>query len=222
MAIVGCAMFLISAGFHIFQLIKWKAWYFFLLTQAVLMSAAGMIARTHSVMTLKDTGATGPYVIFSMMEMIAPTMVVIGNIFTMTRIIWWVTPNERRNMATLYAPPHWISFVWALMFSLLDIGKSVGQNAFKHTDPTGIKIQDIGNILQVFVLIGHFLFSLRFMRMSRRWLIHGAAEEKKWRDLGWTVVAVGGILTVSLVLLTYSYRILTVALGSPRIHRCSI
>jgi len=159
------------------------------------MSAAAMIARTHSIMTLKETGATGPFIVFTMLDMIGPTMVVIANMFTMTRVIWLVTPNERRNMATLYAPPHWMSFMWVLMFSVFDIGKSIGQQAFKHTDPTGTKIQDIGQVLQVFVLAGHFLFSLRFMRMSRRWLIHGAAEEKRWRDLGWTAVAVGGILT---------------------------
>jgi hypothetical protein len=214
MAIVGSAMFLISSGFHIYQLIKWKSWYFFLLTQGVLMSAASMIARTHSIITLKDTGATGPFIIFTLLDTIAPTMVsrpfppcglqilmikkvVIANMFTMTRIIWWVTPNERRNAATLYSPPHWISFVWVLMFSVPDIGKAVSQQVFKHGNPTGTKIAAICQVLQVFALIGHFLFSLRFMRISRRWLINGGAEDKRWRDLGWTVVAVGGLLVVS-------------------------
>jgi hypothetical protein len=90
--------------------------------------------------------------------------------------------------------------MWVLLFSLFDIGKAVGSQAFKPTDPTGIKIQDIGGVLQAFVLIGHFLFSFRFMRISRRWLINGQAEEKRWRDLGWTVVAVGGLLVVSILM----------------------
>jgi hypothetical protein len=75
MAIVGSAMYLILSGFHVYQLIKWKSWYFFLVTQGVLMSAAAMIARTHSIMTVKETGSSGPFMIFSLLDSIAPTMV---------------------------------------------------------------------------------------------------------------------------------------------------
>jgi hypothetical protein len=197
MAIVGASAMLIASGFHTYQLIKYKSWYFFLMTQAVLMSAAGMIVRTHSIMTLKETGATGPFVIFMLLDSIAPTLAVIANIFTMTRVIWWVTPNERRTIHTLKAPPKMISFMWVGLFSLCDIGKSVGQQAFKpHTNPTGLKIQEIGSVLQFFVLAGFLMFALRFMRISRRWLIHGDCEEKKWRKLGWTVVICAAILAV--------------------------
>ncbi|KAF2434667.1 hypothetical protein EJ08DRAFT_426080 [Tothia fuscella] len=193
MAIVGASAFLISSGFHIHQMFKYKSWYFNLMTQAVLMSSVSMIARTHSIMTLRDTGATGPFVIFMIMDMIGPSLAVIGNIFTLTRVIWWVTPNERRNFKTLCAPPHAISMMWAVLFSIPDIAKSVGQQAFKPQDPTGLKIQEIGQVLQFFALLGFFIFALRFMRMSKRWLVHGAAEEKQWRKLGWTTVAVAGL-----------------------------
>lgn len=194
MAIVGSVMFLLSSFLHTFQLFKYKCWYFNLIPQAALISAIGMIARTHSIITLKETGATGPFVVFMFTDMIAPALLIFGAIFTMTRVIWWVTPNDRRNIQTLWAPPKMISLTWGFTCAIPDIVKSVGQNAFKPHDPLGMKIQVIGQVLQVFAFGGFFLFSVRFMKISRRWLIHGACEEKRWRNLGWTVCGVAGLL----------------------------
>jgi hypothetical protein len=134
-----------------------------------------------------------------MMDMIAPTLVSLGNVFTYTRIVWFVTPNEKRNFKTLWGPPKATSIMWGLLFTLADGTKGVAQNVLKPTDPLSTKIVETAQIVQLFMYLAFFLVTLRFMRMSRRWLIHGAAEEKNWRKLGWTVVASSGLLAVSCV-----------------------
>lgn len=161
------------------------------------MTAVGMIARCNSVVTLKSTGATGPFIIATMMEMIAPTLVSLANVFTYTRLVWWVTPNEKRNFKTLWGPPKATSIMWGGLFTVAEITKAVAQNALKPTDPLSTKIQETAQIAQFFMFLAFFLVSLRFMRISGRWLIHGAVEEKNWRKLGWTIVVSAGVLTVS-------------------------
>jgi len=112
----------------------------------------------------------------------------------MTRVIWWVTPNERRNVQTLKAPPMMMSLMWCGIFTIADLGKAVSQHLFKPTDPMGMKIQEIGQLIQFFILSGFFLWALRFMTISRRWLIASECQEARWRKLGWTVVSVSGLL----------------------------
>jgi hypothetical protein len=89
MAISGCVMYLFAAFAHTYQMFKYKTWYFNLLPQAALMSAAAMIARTHSIITVKETGITGPFIVYMFLDMIAPALVLFGNIFTFTRVMWW-------------------------------------------------------------------------------------------------------------------------------------
>jgi len=195
MAIVGCFMFLLASVIHFVQMFKYKTWYFNLMPQAALLSAAAMIARTNSIVNLKTTGATGPFVVYMFLDMIAPALVLFGNLFTFTRIMWWVTPNDKRTIGTIWGPPKAFSLTWGFAAALPDIAKTVGQKAFKQTDPTGIRVQAIAQIFQVFVVCALFATMLRFMMISKRWIIHGEAEEKNWRTLGWTATAVSGLLS---------------------------
>ncbi|KAF2404391.1 hypothetical protein EJ06DRAFT_518806 [Trichodelitschia bisporula] len=188
MAVFGSAMFTISLVISTFQIFKYKCWYFNIMPQAILLDVIAMVARTHSIIYLKETGATGPYIIGQTVIGIAPTLVAIGTIFTMTRLVWWVTPNERRNLQTLMAPPKMISFMWAGFVSICDISKAVGQMGFPHGHPTGTKIMQIATVVQFFVYAGYAVWALRFMMISRRWVIHHDAEAKNWRSLGWSVV----------------------------------
>jgi uncharacterized BrkB/YihY/UPF0761 family membrane protein len=107
-----------------------------------------------------------------------------------------VTPNDKRNAATLWGPPKAMSLCWGFATMIPDIIKIVGQKAFKEEDPTGIRMQTIGQMVQNLVVAGFFIMTLRFMVMSKKWLINGEAEEKKWRVLGWTTVTIAGLMTV--------------------------
>lgn len=191
---------------------KYKTWYLNLIPQSTLMSVISMIARTHAIIVVKEQGATGAFMVHMIISAIAPTLLNFANIFTFTRIMWWgkcinssshkalltseVTPNDKRNAATLWGPPRQMSLCWGLAVMIPDITKMVGQKAFKQGDISGVRLQTIGQMVQAFVITMFFVMTLRFMVISRRWLVNGECEEKNWRALGWVTVTIGGLMAV--------------------------
>jgi hypothetical protein len=133
--------------------------------------------------------------------------------FTHTRVIWWVTPNEKRNAKVLGVPTHWITAIWGLAFVVPDILKGVlaqvGKPPKNHPpNPHSMwhRIENTCIVFQVFVRIGYTIWAVNFMRMSRQWLIHSeGTEDNSWRVMGWTNVAAAVLLTVS-HLLKFSVR----------------
>ncbi|TID19752.1 RTA1-domain-containing protein [Venturia nashicola] len=199
MASTAAVLYLLAFFSSTFQMIKYKTWYFNLIPQAALMASIGQVARLHSIVTVKETGSTGPYVISMMMSMIAPSLVIFGNIFTFTRIMWWVTPNDKRNSATLMSPPRQMSMLWGFAVMIPDLVKMVGQRAIhpeNPMDPTSLRVQTIGQQVQFVALVGFFIMTLRFMIISNKWLIHGECVEKRWRSLGWVTVCIAGLMAV--------------------------
>ncbi|QDS69965.1 hypothetical protein FKW77_002815 [Venturia effusa] len=199
MAATAAVLYLLTFFAHTFQMFKHKTWYLNLVPQSALMASIGQIARLHSIVTVKQTGSTGPYIVSMFMSMIAPSMLIFGNIFTFTRIMWWVTPNDKRNAATLMSPPRYMSLCWGFALTIPDIVKMIGQRAIhpeNPMDPTSLRVQTIGQQVQFVVMVAFFVMTLRFMIISKRWLIHGECEEKRWRTLGWVTVSIAGLMAV--------------------------
>jgi hypothetical protein len=139
---------------------------------------------------------------------IAPSLLGISLFFTFTRIIWWVTPNEKRTRNVLWFPVHKISFFWTLFFAIPDMTKAIISNMEKPEkgkppNPASLfnRIQQICLAIQFFVVVLWTLWAARLMRVSRKWVISGEAEDKNWRALGWACVASSTLLSVSLELL---------------------
>jgi len=151
-----------------------------------------MIARTHSTLHLSNVTA---FAIQLFGTMIVPgSITAIATIFTFTRLMWWVTPNDKRNMQQIGLPVKWVSAIWAGMSIGCDIAKGLGMNV--HTISFASKIQLIGMVVQVFVFAGFAIFASRFMIRAQRWAVNGNAESKSWEKLGWTIVAAMTVLTV--------------------------
>lgn len=93
-------------------------------------------------------------------------------------------------------PPRQLSLCWGFAVMIPDLVKMVGEKAFKPGDITGTRVHTIGQMVQTLVLAMFFVSTLRFMIISKRWLIHGECEEKNWRALGWVTVIIGGIMAV--------------------------
>jgi hypothetical protein len=197
MAIVGSMAFVISSVIHMIQIVKTRSWFFLPLAQAPLIVAASLIARTLSVLTLPTTGATGPFIVFQLLDMASGTITSIGIIFTYTRVMFWVTPDDKRNFSTLWSPPMWTSFTWGLLLSFGDAAKTIAQLLIERTNPLSSRIQTIATVYQFFVISGFAFTAYRFMMISRRWLIHGECETKDWRKLGWTIVWAATTIAVS-------------------------
>ena len=199
---VGAAIiFIISTTITTVQLFSYKTWYFALILQAAVVDVVASVARCHAVLNPKSMGA---YIIQMMGYQIAPSMLGISIFFTFTRVIWWVTPNDKRSRRVLWFPIHKISFCWTLLFALPDIGKGIAGNIGKPAEGKMPNPASIGSrIQQICLAVGFFvaalwtLWAIRFMRMSRKWIINGEAEDKDWRKLGWACVGSGVLLTVS-------------------------
>lgn len=89
MAITGCVAYIFSFFAHMYQIIQYKTWYMNLVPQSALLSAGSMVARTHSIIVVKEAGATGAFMIHMIISSIAPSLLTFANIFTFTRIMWW-------------------------------------------------------------------------------------------------------------------------------------
>jgi hypothetical protein len=92
-----------------------------------------------------------------------------------------------------------MSMTWGFAIIIPDIAKMVGQRAINPSnpmDPTSLRVQTIGQQIQFLAVMGFFIVSLRFMVISKRWMIHGECEEKRWRSLGWVTVTIAGLMAV--------------------------
>jgi len=133
-----------------------------------------------------------------------PSLLAIGIFFVFTRVIWFVTPNEKRNKQVIGLPIHHITLLWGLAFVIPDLTKGVMGMAFKELaqcDPHSypVRIEEICMVIQIFVFMLFTVWTARFMQMANHWLIPGEAEAKNWRKLGWATVASSAIMTVRLI-----------------------
>jgi hypothetical protein len=200
-AVAAAMVFVISCTTTTVQVFHNKTWYFLLLLQAALADVVAAVARCYSILNTKSMIA---FAIQMMGFKIAPSLLAISIIFTFTRIIWWVTPNEKRSRKVLLFPVHKISFFWTLFFAIPDGTKGILSQLSrpgpgKRPNPTSVfnRIQQICLTAQFFVMVLWTLWATRLMRMSRKWVISGEAEDKNWRALGWACIAASTILSVS-------------------------
>jgi hypothetical protein len=199
-AVAAAMVFVISCTTTTVQIFHNKTWYFLLLLQAALADVVAAVARCYSILNTKSMVA---FAIQMMGFKIAPSLLAISIIFTFTRIIWWVTPNEKRTRKVLLFPVHKVSFFWTIFFAVPDMAKGILSQLSrpgpgKRPNPTSVfnRIQQICLTAQFFVMVLWTLWAARLMRISRKWVISGEAEDKNWRALGLACIASSTILSV--------------------------
>jgi hypothetical protein len=213
MAVAAAVGYAVISFITLVQCFKHKTWFFLLVPQAALADLVGAVARSHAVLHPK---AMIFFIIQQMTFGMIPSLLGIMTIMTFTRVIWWITPDDNRNKSTLKSPPHAISLLWAGVSVIPDMIKGVASFLGKpkgemkemkpdvKPDPKDMpnpgslynRMQSICLIVQFFVFLCWTLWALRFMLMSRRWLMSGEVIEKRGRRLGWVCVAVGVLISV--------------------------
>jgi len=185
------------------QLISTRAWFMFILPQAILLPVIGSVARAHAALNLKSPSMT-PYIVQHVMFGMIPSLTAILLIMIFTRVIWLTTPNSVRNRKNIGMPIHQISLLWGLAFVIPDIVKGIAQNINKpkpgeHPDPASLsnRIETICLVVQFFSIAGWTVFATVFMRKSRHWPPPTEGERPGVREIGWAMVACGAIITVS-------------------------
>jgi hypothetical protein len=201
MAIVGAVVHIVLMLILLFQLKKSKAWYFGLLTQAALGGSVAGIARIHAIL---NPGVMLPFIIQKIAMGLEASFIALAIMFNHTRIVWYVTPNEKRNFKTLGVPPNWITLVWGLTFVPPDAVKGImaqmGQpQQGKRPDPHSVfhRIEIICCVVQIISISAFTIWAANFMRKSRSWQPYNdAVKRRNWKLLGWTDVFASVLITV--------------------------
>lgn len=166
---------------------------------------------------------------------LAPSFIAAACYMTFGRMVWWVTPVEKRTLWTLWCPPRFLTAI----FVLFDLGSffvqflgacAVGAaytgkdlSAEQREDGTenGLAVLKLGLVLQL-VCFGIFaVVGARFLVVSRRWAGRASpynAEKPSWRRLSWMVNLSATLITVS----SFLFPSLRPSLfpGSPACYHC--
>lgn len=204
MAVAGSVAYLIISYVTLMQVFRYKSWYFFLVPQAALMDAVGTIARTHATLHLSMKPGT-EFIMQMMLLSAIPSLVGIINIMSFTRVIWWMTPDEKRTKQVLKVAPNVMSLFWAGFAVIPDMAKAPASILGKpkghdeRPNPTSIweRITSVCLVVQFFAFFCWTLWAVRYMLISRRWMMSGDVIEKRGRRLGWACVVAGVFVCVS-------------------------
>ena len=144
---------------------------------------------------------------------------------TFGRLIYWVTPENRRGFRQVWVPARFITLIFVFLDSLSFCVQCIGIlfliSKFSIAGQTQIQqaqvlrttynILRVGFIMQIVVFGTFMLIAFRFMFASKAWKFDWPeGGNAKWRTSGWTVVAAGFLIAVSLntnytALVTNSY-----------------
>jgi len=106
---------------------------------------------------------------------------------TYTRIIWWVTPDSKRNISTLWLPIHVTTFLPSVIQIGGDAMKGAGQQMAVHDPNT--KLVSIGLLLMLWTYLFFTATTLHFWFISKHWSA-GEFVGRKWRKmLGGVVIS---------------------------------
>jgi RTA1 like protein len=201
MAVLGAIVHIVLALILIFQIKRSKAWYFGLLPQGAVAGIIGSVARIHAIL---HPGVMTPFVVQKVALSMEPSMVCLAIMFTHTRIIWLVTPNDKRNARVLGVPSNWITCIWGFAIILPDMVKGVvsqlgtpakGQKPNPHS--IYHRVESICGVLQIVAIAAYTIWAANFMRKSASWHPYDAmVKRRNWRLLGWIDVAASVIVTV--------------------------
>ena len=132
---------------------------------------------------------------------------------TFGRIIYYVTPENRRGFRQIWVPARFITilfmFLDALSFCVQCIAvffliaklSAQDQTAAQQRQAlkTTYEILRVGFIMQITVFGIFMLLVLRFMFASKTWKFDWPeGGSGSWRTLGWTLTTAGLLITVSL------------------------
>lgn len=201
MAVIAIVGYMIISYMTLAQCFTHRSWYLLILPQAALADLVGATARCFAVLNPKSKVA---FMVQMMTFSIVPVFLGITAIMTFTRVIWWITPDDKRNKSTLKTPPQAISIIWAGAYVIPDIVKAISSFLGKpkshdeRPNPASLlnRLQSISLVVQFFAIACWTLWALRYMHKSKFWLLSREVIERKGRRLGWVCFISGVLLSV--------------------------
>ncbi|MCJ1476129.1 hypothetical protein MMC13_004794 [Lambiella insularis] len=200
LAWIGGIVFTLSALVHIFQYFKHRAWYLYLLMLGILMEVFGYWTRVLAIQNPSNNAAV--FMTF-LLTTLAPSFLAAGCYMTFGRIIYWVTPENRRGFRQVWIPARFVTMIFICLDMLSFTIQCIGiffliaklSNSDRTSDQQNQYIKTTYNILRVGFIMQNIVFGvftivvLRFMFASKAWKFDWPESgSNKWRTLGWSVV----------------------------------
>ncbi|KAM0590506.1 hypothetical protein D7B24_003525 [Verticillium nonalfalfae] len=186
-AVISMALIVI----HLSLTLRKRTMYFGpVMTMASLLFGVGMTTRLIVVMA---PDVQQPFIVSSLVLMITTAVASTAVTFTYTRLVWWITPYEHRNISKLWLPPRATSLILVGLASVGDIVSTLGSGQIIKPPPA--HLQATGSVLKMLVWTAFFGLVARFTVMSRRWSMDEATK-KGSLELGLALTASSFFLAI--------------------------
>ncbi|KAH6715108.1 RTA1 like protein-domain-containing protein [Leptodontidium sp. 2 PMI_412] len=164
-AAVSCALFAVATGVHIFKMYRSRAWFLVPLVLGGLFEVIGFAARAYSATQKAPDWSLGPFIIQSVLTLVAPALFA-GSIYMILGRVILMTDGERYSMVR----QKWLTktFVCGDIFAFLLQSAGAGLMSSSSMSKTGEWVVVGGLIFQIiffglFVVVA-FMFHTRLQK----------------------------------------------------------
>ena len=179
---------------HLFQVFYYRGYYLYLFMFGVVLEVLGYWTR---VVAIKEPNNTGAVAITFLLITIAPSFLAATCYMTYGRIIYWVTPKDKRTIRYTWVPTRWVTTTFVsldfLAFAICCIGIFVfianeGKSDLSPAEKREIPYQvlKVSFFWQIAVFFIVTIATLRFMFASKNFKYDWPDESGQWRKIAWT------------------------------------
>lgn len=131
---------------------------------------------------------------------------------TFGRIIYWVTPEDRRGFRHVWFPARFVTMFFVfwdgMAFSIQGIGVIYLIANLTKKDQTAAQVENalaitydvlrVGFVMQIIVFGVFVLLAIRFMFASKNWRYDWPEQgSARWRSMAWVIVICTSLVAVS-------------------------
>lgn len=178
-AAIFAALFFLSLGYHTVQLTRTKTWYFIPLVIGALMEAIGYVARA---MSHNDRNALLPYILQSLLLLIAPALYAASIYMILGRLIRAIEADHHSMIRTT-----WLTKIFVagdvLSFLMQSTGGAILAKQDKNSGKMGQRIILGGLFAQIFFFGFFMVATVVFDKRLRRDPTQASQASTKWKTL---------------------------------------
>ena len=206
MAWIGGVIMSVVFLVHLFQVFYYKGYYLYLFIFGIVLEVFGYWTR---VIAIKQPDNVGVVAVTYLLITVAPSFIAATAYMTYGRIIYWVSPQEKRTLHYTWAPVKWITTIFVSLdlaaFFISCIGIFVFIANQSKTDlndeqkrEVPYQVLKVAFFWQIAVFLVFTLASFRFMFSSKTFKYDWPNGSSEWRKIAWINNGSMFIITVSL------------------------
>ena len=200
---------------HLFQVFHYRGYYLYLFMLGIIMEVFGYWTR---VVAIKQPDNIGAVAMSYLLITVAPSFIAATAYMTYGRIIYWVSPQEKRTVRYTWVPVRWVTTVFVSLdlaaFAISCIGIFVFiANQSKQELDEGQKREIPYQMLKVaffWQIAVFFIFTIvnfRFMFASKGFKYDWPNGSSEWRKIAWVNNGIMFIITLRSLYRTLSFTI---------------